>query len=33
MGDFHAATTVDATENALFNYLSQVDNVPSPSPG
>ena len=28
MGDFHATTTVEASENALFDYLSQVDNLP-----
>ena len=28
MGDFLATTTVDATPNALFDYLSQVDNLP-----
>jgi uncharacterized membrane protein len=28
MGDFQASTTVDADANALFDYLSQVSNLP-----
>lgn len=28
MADFQATTTVDADENALFDYLSQVSNLP-----
>ena len=28
MGDFEARTTVDTDENALFDYLSQVSNLP-----
>jgi uncharacterized membrane protein len=28
MGDFEASTTVDADANALFDYLSQVSNLP-----
>lgn len=28
MGDFRATTTVNAAEGALFDYLSQVGNLP-----
>lgn len=28
MGDFQATATVNATEGALFDYLSQVGNLP-----
>ena len=28
MADFRATTTVDAAEGALFDYLSQVQNLP-----
>ena len=28
MGDFQATTTVNAAEGALFDYLSQVGNLP-----
>ncbi len=29
MGDFQATTTVDAAEDALFDYLSDIENLPS----
>ncbi|WP_051385729.1 SRPBCC family protein [Actinokineospora inagensis] len=29
MGDFQAATTVDAAQDAVFGYLSTVDNLPA----
>lgn len=28
MGDFHATTTVSADDRALYDYLSQVGNLP-----
>ena len=33
MSDFQATTTATAAEGALFDYLSQVENLPATSPG